>query len=433
MEAETLTIKTIKKKASLIGHGNLLPFALLTSLFALWGLASNMTDTLLAAFKRIMSMDDFQTSWIQFAFYGSYFCLALPGGILIKKYSYKAGILLGLGMFGLGGLLFYPASLTLEFGHFLIALFILAGGLAILETAANPYIIALGPQDSGTRRLNLAQSFNPVGCIIGVLLSKIFILSQLNRASAEERLLMRPDELRAIQDAELFAVMAPYVGVSLVLIVLWIVIRFVRMPNASDAGTSLNFLPTSKRLLKRPDFILAVVALFFYVGAQICVWSFSIRYAMAELNLFEADASTYYVAALILFAVSRFIFTALMKFISPNRLLLLSALMAALCTLLVILSSGYIAVFALVAISGFMSLMFPTIFGLGLTGLGDDTKIAGSYMMMAISGGAVLTAIQGLVSDMTGSIHLSFSVPLICFIIIAFYAGTAGRAQKGVA
>jgi FHS family L-fucose permease-like MFS transporter len=211
-----------------------------------------------------------------------------------------------------------------------------------------------------------------------------------------------------------------------------LLIKSIKMPNASDAGTTLNLLPTSKRLLKTPHFLRAVVALFFYVGAQICVWSFSIRYVMAELDLFEADASTYYVAALILFAVSRFIFTGLMRFISPGRLLLLSALMATLCTVLVIVASGYIAVFALVAISGFMSLMFPTIFGLGLTGLGDDTKIAASFMMMAISGGAILTGIQGLVSDMTESIHISYCVPLVCFIIIAFYASKAARLEKRI-
>jgi MFS transporter, FHS family, L-fucose permease len=421
---------TNKKKAGLIAPGNLFPFILLTSLFLLWGLANNMTDTLLAAFKRIMSMDDFQTSWIQFAFYGSYFCLALPAAILIKKFSYKSGVLLGLGMFALGALLFYPASQTMQYGHFLVALFILAGGLSVLETSANPYVIAMGADASGTRRLNLAQSFNPIGSILGVLLSKLFILSHLNQASAEERLLMRPDELEAIQSAELSAVMGPYVGVAIFLVGLWIVIKFTKMPKASDADSDLNLGPTFRRLFKTPHYVWGVVAQFFYVGAQICVWSFTIRYVMQELNLFEADASSYYLAALLLFTASRFIFTALMRFVSPRVLLLVSAMMASISTVVVIFGSGYIAVYALVSISGFMSLMFPTIFGLGVRGLGNDTKIAGSGMIMAILGGAILTGIQGQVSDLTQSIHISYVVPLVCFLIIMFYAARAARLEK---
>ncbi len=228
----------------------LLPFILITSLFLMWGLANNMTDTLLAAFKRIMSMSDFQTSWIQVAFYGSYFCLALPAALIIKKYTYKTGVLLGLGLFIVGSLLFYPASQTMVYGHFLGALFVLAGGLSILETAANPYIIAMGPEENGTQRLNLAQSFNPIGSIIGVLLSKLFILSQLNQASAESRAAMSPDELQAIQSGELVAVMGPYVGVAAVLLIIWLLIAFSRMPKASEADDSLNINTTVARLLK---------------------------------------------------------------------------------------------------------------------------------------------------------------------------------------
>jgi FHS family L-fucose permease-like MFS transporter len=410
------------QKVSLIRAGNIWPFILVTSLFFLWGLANNMTDTLLAAFKRIMSMSDFQTSWIQIAFYGSYFLLALPAAILIKKYTYKTGVLLGLGMFIAGALLFYPASITMAYGHFLVALFILAGGLSILETAANPYIIAMGPEDTGTRRLNLAQSFNPIGSITGVLLSKIFILSHLNLSSAEERAGMNQEQLKSIQSEELTSVMAPYVGVAAFLIVLWVIVKFTKMPKASDAGTNLDLLPTFRRLIKTPNYVWAVVAQFFYVGAQIGVWSFTIRYVMQELQLNEDDSSTYYMASLILFAISRFIFTGLMKFISPRKLLLISAVGACICTLYVIYGSGYSSVIALVGISGFMSLMFPTIYGLGLRGLGNDTKIGGSGLIMAILGGAVLTAIQGYVSDMTQSISLAFHIPLLCFIIIAIYA-----------
>jgi FHS family L-fucose permease-like MFS transporter len=411
-------------------HTPLLPFILITSLFFMWGLANNMTDTLLAAFKRIMSMSDFQTSWIQIAFYGSYFCLALPAAIFIKKFTYKAGVLLGLGMFVVGGLMFYPASQTMVYTHFLIALFVLAGGLSILETSANPYIIAMGPEDSGTRRLNLAQSFNPIGSIAGVFLSKIFILSQLNQASEADRSTMDKAALSEIQASELAAVMGPYVGVALLLVVLWLIIAFTKMPRASDEDNQLNLLPTVKRLLKKPNYVWGVVAQFFYVGAQIGVWSFTIRYVMIELNVMEDQAADYYLAALVLFTICRFIFTALMKFISPGTLLVALALLAAACTLLVIYGSGMAGVIGLVAISGCMSLMFPTIYGLAVTGLGKDTKIGGSGLIMAILGGAVLTAIQGQVSDTTGDIHLAFWVPLLCFLVVAFYGLLARRPQQ---
>lgn len=405
----------------------LLPFILITSLFLMWGLANNMTDTLLAAFKRIMSMSDFQTSWIQVAFYGSYFCLALPAAIIIKKFTYKTGVLLGLGLFIAGSLLFYPASQTMVYGHFLASLFILAGGLSILETASNPYIIAMGPEETGTQRLNLAQSFNPIGSIIGVLLSKLFILSQLNEASAETRASMSPEALQAIQSQELAAVMGPYVGVAGILLILWITIAVTRMPKASDADDSLDIGATVKRLMKNSNYVWGVVAQFFYVGAQICVWSFTIRYVMQELSVNEDDAASYYLAALILFTVSRFICTALMKFIAPGNLLAGLSVLAVICTSIVIVAGGYVGVYALVAISGCMSLMFPTIYGLAVRGLGNDTKIGGSGLIMAILGGAVITSIQGQVSDMTQSIHLAYIVPLLCFVIVAFYGRIARR------
>jgi len=411
-----------ESKISLIKPGNKWPFILVTSLFFLWGLANNMTDTLLAAFKRIMSMSDFQTSWIQMAFYGSYFLLALPAAILIKKYTYKSGVLVGLGFFIIGALLFYPASITMVYGHFLAALFILAGGLSILETAANPYIIAMGPEETGTRRLNLAQSFNPIGSITGVLLSKFFILSHLNLSSAEERAEMEASQLQAIQSVELTSVMGTYVGVAFFLLLVWVLVKYTKMPRASDEDNNLQIASSLKRLVKNPNYRWSVIAQFFYMGAQIGVWSYTIRYVMQELSLNEDDSSTYYLGSLILFSGSRFIFTGLMKFFSPRVLLLFSAIGGGISTLLVIFTGRMVGVIALVTISGFMSLMFPTIYGLGMTKLGKDTKIGGSGLIMAILGGAVLTAVQGQISDMTGSIHLSFYMPLFCFAVVALYA-----------
>lgn len=400
----------------------ILPFVLITSLFLMWGLANNMTDTLLSAFKRIMSMSDYQTTFVQYAFYGAYFCLAIPAAILIKKYTYKTGILIGLGMFIGGSLLFYPASKTMVYGHFLAALFILAGGLSLLETAANPYIIAMGPEETGTQRLNLAQSFNPIGSIIGVWLSKLFILSKLNVAGDAERASMSPEQLQAIQSEELTGVMGPYVGVAFFLVVIWLLIFFNKMPTSSDESSRFDFGDALGRLRQKRHYVWSVVAMFFYIGAQIGIWSFTIRYVMKELNLNEEEASSYYLSALVLFLLSRFVCTYLMRFITPHRLLTSLAVFAMILTGTAMATGGYVGVYALVGISGCMSLMFPTIYGLGLQGLGQDTKIGGSGLIMAILGGAVLTGVQGQISDATGSINQAFIVPLLCFGVVVYFA-----------
>lgn len=418
-----------EKSGGFIPRQVLLPFILLTSLFAWWGLANNMTDTLLAAFKRIMSMSDSRTALIQVVFYGAgYGLLALPAAIFIKKFTYKSGVLLGLGLYCIGALMFYPAMLTANFYHFLAALWILSGGLSILETAANPYIITMGPAESGTRRLNFAQSFNPMGSIMGVIISKTYILSHLNSAGAEERAAMSPDDLQVIQAGELNAVTMTYVVVGLILVVTWVLIALNnQMPRASDSSGPLHLKATFGRLLRNRHYVWGVVAQFFYVGAQIGVWSFTIRYVMQELHLNEADASTYYIAALVLFTVSRFVCTWLMRYIKPGRLLALLSALAILLCLAVIFTGGHIGVYALVGISGCMSLMFPTIFGLGVRGLGEDTKVGGAGIIMAIMGGAVLTALQGRISDITGSIQLAYLVPLLCFVIIAYYGAVASQ------
>jgi FHS family L-fucose permease-like MFS transporter len=398
----------------------LIPFILLTSLFAAWGLANNLTDVLLATFRRIMSMSDFQTSWIQVAFYGSYFCLALPAAVFIRRYSYKAGVLLGLGLFAAAALLFYPASQTMVYGHFLAALFVLAGGLSILETSANPYIIVLGPEETATRRLNLAQSFNPIGSIAGVVIGKVFILSQLNQASEAERSALAPEALDAMVSSELSAVMGPYVVIALVILALWVAIAVSHFPRASEPSTD-GLLATLSRLVKVRHYRFGVVAQFFYVGAQIGVWSFTIRYVMAQTSLDEQAAATYYLASILLFAGSRFACTALMKYVSPDALLRALSMLAVVLSLMVILAGGTAGVFALVALSACMSLMFPTIYGLAISGLAQDTKIAGAGLIMAILGGAILTAVQGRVLDALG-IEMAYLVPLVCFLAIAWYA-----------
>lgn len=396
----------------------------------MWGLANNMTDTLLAAFKRVLSISDFQTSFVQSAFYGAYFCLALPAAFLIKRYNYKTGILVGLGLFIAGALLFFPASNTMVYGHFLLALFVLAGGLSILETAANPYILELGPPENATRRLNLAQSFNPIGSISGVVLSKYFILSKLDSASFEDRSSMDLDALQFIQAKELQAIMGPYVGVAIVLIILWIIIYFTTMPQAKD-DSRLHLSDSFSRLMVNKNYVMSVIAQFFYVGAQIGIWSFTIRYIMEELALDEADASTYYIAALVLFLIFRFVFTYLMKFYSPAYLLQILSIVAIVLVGLSIVGNGFFGVCSLLMVSACMSFMFPTIFGLGLKDLGDDAKVGGAGLIMAILGGAILPAIQGQFSDYFGSIKIAFIVPMICFAVVFYFGMISKRVASG--
>lgn len=406
---------------SVVPKSLIIPFILVTVLFFAWGIANNMTDMLLAAFKKIMSMSDFQTTFVQYAFYGAYFCFALPAAILIKKYTYKTGILIGLGMFIIGAMLFYPASQTMVYWHFLAALYILAGGLSFLETSANPFIAVMGSEKTSTQRLNLAQSFNPVGSITGAVLGQQFILTNLNDANAAERANMTAEQLEVIQTEELSAVMGPYVGIALVLLILWILIAITKMPKTSDEGGAFEISSALGRLVKNKNYVMAVLAQFFYVGAQICVWSFTIRFVMAELGINEAAAGKYNIYSLVVFLIARFVCTWLMQYIKPTKLLMYLAGLAVVLTGGVIYGSGMFAVVCLVAISGCMSLMFPTIYSLGLTGLGEDTKIGGSGLVMAILGGAVMTGIMGQVSDGTGSIHLAYWVPLLCFVFVVYY------------
>ena len=379
---------------------NLLPFALVSILFLLWGLANNMTDTLLAAFKKVMQMSDSQTSLIQFAFYGSYFCFALPAALFVKKFSYKAGIILGLMLYAGGAILFLPAAKAESYLFYLVAIYILAGGCSVLETTANPYILSMGSAETATRRLNIAQSLNPIGSIMGIILSKQFILRDISLNSISET----------------------YMGLGLVLLAIMIIMLMSRMPEGKDEEKgciSVSF----KRLIKNKRYTWGIVAQFFYVGAQIGVWSFTIRLVMQELNIKEANAATYYLASIICFCLARFFFTWLMKFYHPAKLMAwASAADIILCLIVILMSgSGMIAVTALVLISFFMSLQFPTIYGIALEGMNEDAKIGASGLIMAILGGALLTPLQGYVSDVFG-VSVSYAVPLICFVVVLRYS-----------
>ena len=398
----------------------LLPFILVTSLFFLWGLANNMTDTLLAAFKRIMSMSDTQTSFIQLAFYGAYFCVAFPAALFIRKHSYKSGVILGLCLYAIGAMLFFPAAKVASYCFYLVAIYVLACGCSVLETTANPYILSMGDPETATRRLNVAQAFNPLGSITGILLSQAFILS----------------------DISLYSVSGTYFGLGCVLVLIMVVMLCVKMPEDKDDTSDVDqnsWKSSIKRLVSNKKYLFGVVAQFFYVGAQIGVWSFTIRIVMNELGILEKPAATIYLISIIGFCVSRFVYTWLMKYFKPSKLLIFGALLSLLCTLVVVFAAGtqWLMVIALMLVSVFMSLMFPTIYGIALGnvekescgGRAGDAKIGASGLIMAILGGAVLTPLQGMVSD-AFNINCSYLVPTFCFAVVLMYALYVTRTEK---
>lgn len=413
----------------------LFPFLLVSLLFLMWGIANNMNDTLLAAFKRIMSMSDLQTSLVQFAFYGAYFCFALPAAIFINRYGYKAGILTGLSLYALGTLLFRPAGDASSYPFFLFAIYVMASGCSVLETTANPYILAMGPKETATRRLNIAQTFNPVGAIIGILLSRHLILSQLHEADAAERAGMDESSLHQIMQGELSAVSGTYLVIGAILVVLLLVILFAKMPkpdvSQSEGEDSSSSLKSSFRALKRNKrYCSGVVAQFFYVGVQTCMWSFTIRMVMAETGVRESDASLVFLWSILAFTGCRMLFTWLMKWIKPSLLLTIAACGGLAGVIGVMTLSGTAVSAAIVFVSGCMSLMFPTIYALSLEDVGPrDAKLASSGLIMAILGGALITPCQAMLSDKAG-ITVSFMIPLFCFVVVTIYSITQLKQRK---
>lgn len=392
----------------------LFPFCLVTVLFLLWGLANNMTDTLLSAFKRIMDMSDTQTSLIQFAFYGSYFCFALPAALLIRRKSFKTGINIGLLLYAAGAILFLPAAKAGSYAFYLIAIYIMAGGCSVLETVANPYILAMGSPETATRRLNIAQSFNPMGSIIGILMSKYFILD----------------------DISLYSISGTYASLGVLLLFIFVLMLFAKMPLGRDADCQDPVGASFRRLLGNRLYRGGVAAQFFYVGAQICVWSYTIRIVMEELDIREAEASTIYLITIVGFCLSRFIYTWLMRWIAPVRLLVAGGILSTISAMIVSFSAGtgWFLVTALILISFFMSLMFPTICGIALGKVScdahpGDSKIGASGLIMAILGGAILTPVQGLLSDAT-DIYFSYLVPAICFVFVTVFALYAAKVER---
>lgn len=413
----------MQKRAPLVSRETLLPFILLTICFAAWGVAANMTDPLVKVFSKIFTMSSLQSALVQFAYYGAYFCLAIPAAFINKRFSYKTGVLTGLGCAAAGAFLFYPASQTMTYGFFLLALFVLAGGLSILETSANPYVMAMGCEQSATRRLNLAQAFNPVGTNLGVFLAATLILPNLNQASADQRASMSAAELKSVIGAELDAVMVPYVGMAFVLVMVWIAIACIKTPvneSTEQRAENIQLGASLKRLMLNRHYRFGVLAQFFNVGAQTCVWTFTIQYAMAAIDGNEVDGGQVLQYSMIVFLISRFVMTWLMQYLYPAKLLMIMSLIAAGLCIVMTQAPNMVGVVSLVAISACLSLMFPTIYGIALEGLGEDTKLGAAGLVMAILGGAILPLFQAAIID-SWSVIVSYVVPALCFLLVAGY------------
>jgi FHS family L-fucose permease-like MFS transporter len=437
--APSASVDLTTNRSALIPSGIALPFVLVTSCFALWGFANDITNPMVKAFSKILLMSNFEGSLVQFAFYGGYFAMAFPAAMFIKRFSYKAGLLMGLALYAGGALLFIPASLKMVFWPFLVAYFILTCGLSFLETSANPYILSMGPEETSTRRLNLSQSFNPIGSLLGMFTAQQLILARLDGASRRAREAMDPEALRAVTAHDLGIIRGPYVGIGLVILVVLVVIALTKMPRTENHGDRLDIGPTMKRLLANRRYVEGVVAQFFYVGAQIMCWTFVIHYGtevftargMAEQDA-EVLSQRYNIVAMVIFCVSRFVCTFLLRYISPGRLLMALAVGGFGLTLGAILVPGVPGLYCLVGISACMSLMFPTIYGIALQGLGEDAKFGAAGLIMAILGGSVLPPLQGAITDLgqvgsTSAVRASFVLPLVCFVVIAVYGFRAYR------
>lgn len=410
------------------------PFILITACFALWGFANDITNPMVKAFSKIFRMSVTDGTLVQVAFYGGYFAMAFPAAMFIRKYTYKAGVLLGLGLYALGALSFFPAKLTGDYHPFLLAYFIMTCGLSFLETSCNPYILSMGTEETATRRLNLAQAFNPIGSLMGMYVAMNFIQNKLHPMDTAERAQLSQAEFEAVRDSDLSVLIAPYLVIGVVIFIMLLVIRATRMPRNADQSTSIDFIPTLKRIFTLKRYRYGVLTQFFYVGAQIMCWTFVIQYGThlftsqgMEEQAAEVLSQKYNIMAMIIFCVSRFICTFILRYVKPGKLLMVLAVVALILTGGVIFCVESIwGMYCLVGVSACMSLMFPTIYGIALKGMGDDTKFGAAGLIMAILGGSVLPPLQASIIDCKTlfgmpAVNVSFILPFICFVVIVIY------------
>jgi FHS family L-fucose permease-like MFS transporter len=428
------------KETKVVEKKYLLPFILITSLFALWGFANDITNPMVAAFKTVMEISNAKASLVQFAFYGGYATMAIPAALFVQKYSYKKGILLGLALYATGALLFWPAAQYQAFGFFLVALYILTFGLAFLETTANPFILSMGAKETATRRLNLAQTFNPMGSLLGMIIASRVVLASLEsdlRNSAGELIFPTLDEATkaAIRTNDLMVIRNPYVILGLVVIIFFLVIALSKMPQSGHSN-NIHPIDSFKRLIANRVYREGVIAQIFYVAAQIMCWTFVIQYA-DNLGIDKATAQLYNIVAMGVFLGSRFISTMLMKYVNARRLLMFFAI-GAMCTISgAIFIEGMLGLYCLLATSAFMSLMFPTIYGIALEDVGEDATLGAAGLVMAIVGGALMPPLQGTIIDMgrigsMAAVNVSFILPLISFVVIAIYGFRTFQFQKNI-
>ncbi len=420
-------------KIPVVSKKMVIPFILITSLFALWGFANAVTDPMVQAFKKILELSNSQAAWVQMAFYGGYFCMALPAAMFMRKYSYKVGILIGLGLYAVGALLFYPAAITEQFWFFCIALYILTFGLAFLETAANPYALAMGAKETATQRLNLAQAFNPVGLIAGLFVAQQFVLKKLQSDDISDFSALDEASKILIKTSDLLVIRDPYVMLGLVLIGVFILFIIIKMPQAKDENGMPNIGYTFAVLGQNKKYVLGVIAQIFYVGAQIMCWTYIYQYAEA-IGMDSVTAGYYQMAAFVLFTVGRAFGTYLLRFLSSGKLLMDFSILAIICVAGTIWIPGMVGLYCLVGVSFFMSLMFPTIYGIALNDLTEEqSKVGSAGLVMAIVGGALMPKLQGIIIDAGGNgvddtkilgvteVNFSFILPLLCFVYIAWY------------
>ncbi len=416
------------------GRNYLLPFILVTLCFALWGFANDITNPMVKAFSRIFRMSVTEGAMVQLAFYGGYFAMALPAALFIRRFSYKSGLVIGLGLYALGALLFIPAKMTALYPPFLIAYFIMTCGLSFLETSANPYVLSMGPRESATRRLNLAQAFNPIGSLMGMYVAMEFIQSRLDPMDSAARAQLGDAEFNALLRSDLDVLVGPYLVLGIVIAVIFFCFVAIKMPGGESSENDKTSLKSSfVRLSGNRSYREGVVAQFFYVGVQIMCWTFIIQYGTSVFmgeGMGEADAEVlsqrYNIVAMVLFCCSRFICTFLMKYVKPARMLYILSIVASLLVLCVIFAGGRVGLYSLVGVSACMSLMFPTIYGIALEGAGEDSKIGAAGLIMAILGGSVLPPLQARIIDSAGfwgidSVRCSFILPLLCFAVITIY------------